>query len=251
MDSHQRRAEERIVERVAEQIVEKLNPLFDKASKPHTSAKAIALVKRFLTSALVALFCSLLLGSLTLYGVINLEGARVLLIITYLIGVGGVALVVWEKSRMFKIVSIVVATIGFGIGSWLLDAWAIKTKDRHLNAIQKQGLAQMADKVPSKCGVLIYVPETSKEAQRYGKEVQAAWQSHGAKANLIYGAAVEPPVGLVVGVHSQLEPCGRFGGEVLSTMTFGLGLPARIQDGFFYADETTIVIYVGTKPPYD
>jgi len=121
---------------------------------------------------------------------------------------------------------------------------------RHLTQTQKEGLAELRDALPSFCGMLVYVPIESKEAQVYGKEIDSALVAHGKKANLIIAGAFEPPTGLVVGVRSELDPCGRAGEDISFRLTHNLDMPARIQEQFPYAAETVVVLFVGLKPPY-
>jgi hypothetical protein len=121
---------------------------------------------------------------------------------------------------------------------------------RHLNRTQREGLAEIRDSLPKNCGMLVYVPIESNEAQNYGKEIQAALQSRVSKANLIYSGAMVTPVGIVVGVLSSLNSCG-FAGEMASVQMHTLGIPARLQENFPNDDEKTIIICVGIKPPYD
>ncbi|HVS89840.1 MAG TPA: hypothetical protein VHF01_16670 [Candidatus Acidoferrum sp.] len=137
------------------------------------------------------------------------------------------------------------AMIASGRAIWPRDQW------RHLNQEQKDGLAKLVSGLPNGCGLLVYVPIGSTEAQSYGKEIQDALHAHGLKANLILAGAVGPPVGIVVGVQSVTTPCG-FAGEMLSVaMTHNLQMPARLQENYFYAAETVEVIFVGIKPTYD
>lgn len=150
-----------------------------------------------------------------------------------------------EKLRAF------LAALVFGVFAWGIDTWAVHTRERHLTRGQWSGLAQIRDDLPKNCGMLVYIPVESAEAQNYGKEIQAALQSHGGKANLVYAGAMEPPVGLVVGVLSELNPCGQAGEAVAGQMTDTLHMPARIQEGFPNDSDTVIIILVGTKPPYD
>ncbi len=210
-------------------------------------------VKGVLTSAIVAVCLTLLFGAFALYGIISMAGARVFLFIAWCVAIGGTLLsdVIWQKSRRFKIVSTAAAALVFGTIAWGVDRWAVGTRERHLTRTQWSGLAQMRDDLPPNCGMLVYIPIESAEAQDYGKEIQAALQSHGKKANLVYAGAMEPPVGLVVGVLSELNPCGQAGEAVAVQMTHILRMPARIQEGFPNDSDTVIIILVGTKPPYD
>jgi hypothetical protein len=121
---------------------------------------------------------------------------------------------------------------------------------RHLSQEQKEGLAKMRDNYPKQCGILIYVPSDSLESQNYGKEIQDGLQLHGAKANIIHEGVMPAPIGIVVGVRSSLEPCG-YAGERLSGGMDILKMPNRFVEGFPRADETVVIIFVGTKPPYD
>jgi hypothetical protein len=222
--------------------------------KKNKSGKATnpMLVKGILTSAIVAVCLTLLFGAFALYGVISMWGARAILFIAWSIAVGGILLsdVIWDKSRRFKIFSTLVAAIVFGLAAWSIDTWAVKTKERHLTRDQWIGLAQIRNGLPKKCGMLVYIPIESAEAQNYGKEIQAALQSRGDKANLVFAGAMEPQVGLLVGILSELTPCGQAGEIVASQMT-SLQMPARIQEGFPNDSDTVIIILVGTKPPYD
>jgi hypothetical protein len=210
-------------------------------------------VKGILTSAIVAVCLTLLFGAFALYGVISMAGARILLFVAWCVAVGGMLLsdVIWQKSRRFKIVSTVAAALVFGVIAWGIDTWAVHTRERHLTREQWSGLAQIRDDLPKNCGMLVYIPIESAEAQSYGKEIQAPLQSHGRKANLVYAGAMEPPVGLVVGVLSELNPCGQAGETVAVQMTHTLHMPARIQEGFPNDSDTVIIILVGTKAPYD
>ncbi|MGC2420093.1 MAG: hypothetical protein WA405_00415 [Candidatus Acidiferrales bacterium] len=121
---------------------------------------------------------------------------------------------------------------------------------RHLSDDQKEGLAKLRDSFPKQCGILVYVPDDSIESQNYGKEIQSGLQMHGGKANIIHEGVLPAPVGLVVGVRSSLEPCG-YAGEILSVGMGAIHIPARLAEGFPRADETVVVVFVGTKPPYD
>ncbi len=166
------------------------------------------------------------------------------------VGAIGRGWMTYSRREMLKTVGVFIfiwgATIGLGRAKWPPD------QRRHLSGQQKEGLANARDNFPKHCGMLVYVPIESIEAQNYGKEIQDALQMHGSKTNLIYAGAMEPPIGIVVGVRSSLEPCG-FAGEMLSVqMTHDLHMPARLQERFSpYADETTVVIFVGTKPNYE
>jgi hypothetical protein len=97
--------------------------------------------------------------------------------------------------------------------------------------------------------MLVYVPIGSAEAQAYGKEIQAALQSHGPRANIVLAGAMDPPVGVVVGLHSEMTACGQ-AGEVVAIKMTQLGIPARIQEVSNDSD-SVIIIFVGTKPPYE
>jgi amino acid transporter len=121
---------------------------------------------------------------------------------------------------------------------------------RHLSRDQKEGLAKLRDGFPKQCGILVYVPDDSVESQNYGQEIQSGLQLHGAKANIVHEGVMPAPIGLVVGVRSSLEPCG-YAGEMLSGGMDAMHMPARLVEGFPRADETVVVIFVGTKPPYD
>ncbi len=210
-------------------------------------------VNGILTSAILAVCLSLLFGAFALYGVISMAGARVFLFVAWCVAVGGMLLsdVIWKKSRRFKIVSTVSAALAFGVIAWEIDTWSVHTRERHLTGEQWSGLAQIRDDLPKNCGMLVYVPIESAEAENYGKEIQAALQSHGGKANLVYAGAMEPRVGLVVGVFSELNACGQAGEAVAVQMTHTLQMPARLQEGFPNDSDTVIIVLVGTKPPYD
>jgi hypothetical protein len=121
---------------------------------------------------------------------------------------------------------------------------------RHLTREQREGLANLRDSFPPNCGLLVYVPGDSAESQNYGKEIQSALTSHGKKANLIYEGVMVTPIGVVVGVHSSLEPCGH-AGEMLSLGIEGLHIPTRLAEDFPRASDTVSIIYVGAKQPYD
>jgi hypothetical protein len=142
---------------------------------------------------------------------------------------------------MFLLIWLGVALLGY-------VEWPAPT-GRHLTPEQRLGLAQIRTNLPKDCGMLVYVPTESKESQSYGKEIQTAFQRYGDKANLVYAGAMEPPVGIVVGVRSQLTPCGQAGETVAIQMT-QLGVPARMQDVINDSD-SVILVFVGTKPPYD
>src|SRR5207245_6125986 len=107
------------------------------------------------------------------------------------------------------------AAIVFGLAAWGINTWAVKTKERHQTQEQRQGLAKLRDSIPGNCGILVYVPIESPEAQNFGKEIHEALQIYGKRANMVYEGAMAPPTGVVVGVRSSLEPCG-FAGEMLS-----------------------------------
>jgi len=135
--------------------------------------------------------------------------------------------------------------IGLGRAIWPRD------QGRHLTPEQIEEFAKARDNLPKNCGMLVYVPIESVEAQNYGKEIQNALQMHGGKANLIYAGAKEPSTGIVIGVRSTLEPCG-FAGEALSLqITNEAHIPARLRENFPYADNATIIVDVGLKPSYD
>jgi hypothetical protein len=121
---------------------------------------------------------------------------------------------------------------------------------RHLTQEQKEGLAKLRDEFPQACGTLVYVPEDSRESRDYRKEIQAGLQMHGAKANIVHEGVMPTPIGIVVGVHSSLEPCG-FAGENLSVGMHLLNIPSRLAEGFPRVDASTVIVFVGTKPPYD
>lgn len=114
----------------------------------------------------------------------------------------------------------------------------------------ERGLAKLRDEFPQACGTLVYVPEDSRESRDYGKEIQAGLQMHGAKANIVHEGVMPTPIGIVVGVHSSLEPCG-FAGENLSVGMHLLNIPSRLAEGFPRVDASTVIVFVGTKPPYD
>ena len=136
--------------------------------------------------------------------------------------------------------------IGLGRAIWPKD------QGRHLSQKQKEGLAKARDNFPQNCGMLVYVPIESTEAQNYGKEIQAALQAHGLRANLIHAGAVDPPVGVVVGIRSVTDSCGFTGENLSATMTYKLQIPARLQESFTpYVNETTVIVFVGIKPNYD
>src|SRR3989454_654020 len=136
--------------------------------------------------------------------------------------------------------------IGLGRAIWPKD------QGRHLSQKQKEGLAKARDNFPQNCGMLVYVPIESTEAQNYGKEIQAALQAHGLRANLIHAGAVDPPVGVVVGIRSVTDSCGFAGENLSATMTYKLQIPARLQESFTpYVNETTVIVFVGIKPNYD
>ena len=59
----------------------------------------------------------------------------------------------------------------------------------------------------------------------------------------------DPPVGVVVGLHSEMTACGQ-AGEVVAIKMTQLGIPARIQEVSNDSD-SVIIIFVGTKPPYE
>jgi hypothetical protein len=121
---------------------------------------------------------------------------------------------------------------------------------RHLTREQREGLARLRDSFPPNCGLLVYVPGDSPESQNYGREIQSALTSHGKKANLIYEGVMITPIGVVVGVHSSLEPCGN-AGEMLSLGIESLHIPTRLAEDFPRASDTVSIIYVGAKQPYD
>jgi hypothetical protein len=122
-------------------------------------------------------------------------------------------------------------------------------KGRHLTKEQRKGLAKLRDRHPPICGLLVDVPSDRAELQNYGKEIQSAL-THGKKANLLYERVMVTSVGVVVGVHSSLEPCGN-GGEMLSLEIESLHIPTRLAEEFPRAFDTGAIIYVGAKQPYD
>jgi hypothetical protein len=137
------------------------------------------------------------------------------------------------------------------LGGFFLIAWFVwPLNGRHLNQEQKEGLAKIRDGFPKQCGILIYVPSDSMESQNYGKEIQGGLQLHGGKANIIHEGVLSAPIGILVGVRSSLEPCG-YAGEMLSGGMDVLKMPTRFVERFPRADETVVIVFVGTKPPYD
>ena len=212
------------------------------------------LFKSFLTSAILALFLTLFFEALNLYGVASVIVARIVLVASGVVACAGILLAehFLRKSRRFRATLAIVTILIVSIALWCSDYAIRAAKGRHLTGEQRDGLTRLRDSIPPTCGLLVYVPQESLEAQNYGKEIQSALQARGKKSNLIYSGAFEPPTGIVVGIRSVFDPCGQ-SGEALSTeMGFSLHMPARLQEGFLpYAGETTIVIFVGIRPNYD
>jgi hypothetical protein len=210
------------------------------------------LIKGILTSAIVAVCLSLLFGALTLYGVISVDGARIILAITWCIAVSGVLLsdVIWNKSRRFKIASMVIAAIGFGVIAWGMDTWAVHLKERHLTKEQIDGIGRLADKIPHGVRVMVRVPANSRESMNYGKEIWAVLAQHQVTPPLIIAAGEEPPVGLEILVRSELDPAGRAAEDFMAGMEQLHFMPV-IHEGYWAAAENGFVIFVGVKPNYD
>lgn len=121
---------------------------------------------------------------------------------------------------------------------------------RYLTDEQRESLATLLDRLPKECGMLVYVPDDSAEAQAFGKDVQAGFQKHGRKANLVHEGVLDTPTGVIVGVHSSFEPCG-YAGEMISVGMDALQIPTKFREGFPRTDEGTVIVFVGTKPKYD
>ncbi len=207
----------------------------------------------FLGSGILALFVALLFAAISLYGgVASMLAGRIVLVISGAVACLGFLFAerCLKKSARFRIALAFFTITILGLGFWRLDAAIVWSKGRHITLDQKQGLASLRDEFPKRCGILIYVPKDSTESQDYGKEIQAGLQMHRAKANLIYEGVLASPVGLVVGVRSSFEPCG-YAGEMMSVGMSTLHIPSRFVEGFPRADETVVIIFVGTKPPYD
>jgi hypothetical protein len=87
-------------------------------------------IKAFLSSAILALVATCVFAALTLYGVVSMEAARILLAIAWFIAVAGiVASGLWSNaSRRFKIGVPIVAALVLAIGFWRLDAWVVRQK---------------------------------------------------------------------------------------------------------------------------
>ena len=137
--------------------------------------------------------------------------------------------------------------IVFGGIYWLAHkVWPL----RYLTDDQKEGLAALRDALPKDCGMLVYIPDDSAEAQAFGKDVQAGFQRHGGKANLVHEGVLDTPTGVIVGVHSSFEACG-YAGEMISVGMSALQIPTKFREGFPRADERTVIVFVGTKPKYD
>jgi hypothetical protein len=144
---------------------------------------------------------------------------------------------------------LVVAGIWIGLILLGFKVWPPRS-GRHLTQEQKEGLAKLRDEFPKDCGTLVHVPKDSREPQDYGKEIQAGVQMHGARANIVHEGSMPTPVGIVIGVCSSLEPCG-FAGENLSVGMEILNIPSRLEQGFPRSDASIVIVFVGTKPPYD
>jgi len=144
---------------------------------------------------------------------------------------------------------LVVAGIWIGLILLGYKMWPARS-GRHLTQEQKEGIAKLRDEFPKDCGTLVYVPVDSKESQDYGKEIQTGLQMHGARANIVLEGSMPTPVGIVVGVRSSLEPCG-FAGENLSVGMGILNIPSRLEQAFPRSDASAVIVFVGTKPPYD
>jgi hypothetical protein len=211
------------------------------------------LFKSFLGSGVLALVLALLFEALNLYGATSVLLARIVLALSGIVALAGIMSTGYflEIPRRFRAILGIFAILVISIGLWGADYVIRAAKGRHLTGEQRDALVRFRDSMPSSCGVLVYVPQESGEAQDYGKEIQSALQAHGKKSNLIYAGAFEPPKGIVVGIRSVFDSCGQIG-EALSThMGFDLHMPARLQEGFLpYAGENTIVIFVGIKTDY-
>jgi hypothetical protein len=169
--------------------------------------------------------------------------------ISALLAIAGVAFT--TSAHQFRRLNPFIFLFIWGAASLLgYELWP-PPNGRHLNQAQKVGLAKLRDGLPDYCGMLVYVPVESKEAQAYGKEIDSALTAHGKKANLIIAGAFEPPSGLVVGVRSELDRCGRAGEDISFELTHHLNMPARIQESFPFAAETVVVLFVGLKPLYN
>lgn len=156
------------------------------------------------------------------------------------------------KWLLMSVCFLVICGSLYGMHLWLRpqNPSSARSKERHITSEQKEGLAALRDALPKQCGMLVYVPEDSAESQNYGREIQSGLQLHGARANIIHEGVMATPIGLVVGVHSSFEPCG-YAGEMLSGGMGGLHMPTRFVEGFPRTDETTVILFVGIKPPYD
>ena len=178
--------------------------------------------------------------------------ARIVLVISGTVGCLGFLLAEWclKKSVRFKIALAFSTITLLGWGFWRLDSAIVWSKSRHLTLEQREGLAKMRDAFPKQCGILVYVPGDSIESQDYGREIQGGLQMHGGRANIVHEGVMTAPVGLVVGVRSSLEPCG-YAGELLSGGMGALHMPSRFVEGFPRADETVVIVFVGTRPPYE
>lgn len=159
-------------------------------------------------------------------------------------GVGFTISAHYFKRLTFKMLLLIWAMV------FLLGYFLPLLNGRHLSQEQKEGLAKIRDTFPKQCGILIYVPSDSMESQNYGKEIQDGLQLHGGKANIIHEGVMAAPIGIVVGVRSSLEPCGD-AGERLSGGMDVLKMPTRFVEGFPRADQTVVIVFVGTKQQYD
>jgi hypothetical protein len=145
------------------------------------------------------------------------------------------------RSPYLTVIALMIVSGGI---SWLAhEVWPLRNLTEH----QKEGLAALRDTLPKDCGMLVYVPDDSAEAQAFGKDVQAGFQRHSGKANLIHEGVLDTPTGVIVGVHSALEPCG-YAGEMISAGMDALQIPTKFREGFPRADEKTVIVFVGTKP---
>jgi len=84
-------------------------------------------IRGLLGSAILALASACVFTALTLYGVISVEGARILLVIAWLICIIGtiVSEVVWGTIWPRGIRVVIGVGLVLGLGFWRLDGWAV------------------------------------------------------------------------------------------------------------------------------
>jgi hypothetical protein len=89
-----------------------------------------------MASATLALVCAFVFAALTVYGVIDMGLARVLLLCAWLVGVAGTALsdLVWEKGGKHRIIFPLLVGVVLGAIFWQLDAFVIYKKSEQTKA---------------------------------------------------------------------------------------------------------------------